>query len=306
MIRRPQLVGGIAMLAAIALVADVRRCHVHGAQPSLLQAQAVNPFQDSDGDLLPDNLEWVSLSDPASGDSDGDGRDDFIEAVQSTSMHLATPGQPLDQEMRVLLSSNEDRPTGERFVWMHCLFRFASGRMDLDWFFPFIAINGVSVPIADIFGRTPMDLRVRAHPTEGMYAIVSLRLARERDFARSLPCTVNARAAISGRFLSSSIYAYDSFGTVTTLMPLGKDGLRGALVAQSLPPHNGSSNTFFSGNRVCVQTLTLTGHVPGGYLCEVETSACQTANALRCASDCAGKVGNTLIAPDGLGAITGG
>lgn len=306
MIRRPHLVGGIAAIAAIAFVAHARRSQ-GGEHHGVLHAMAVDPFQDSDGDLLPDSLEWVALGDPRSADSDRDGRDDFIEAVQCTSMRSATPALPLDNEMRVMLSSLADGVTGERYVWVHCLFRFASGRVDLDWFMPFIAMsNGLAVPITDMVGRTPMRLNVRSSPSEGAYAIVTLRLARERDFIHTLPCTVNARASVTGRFLTSSIYAYNSHGTLSTLVPLGKDAARGFLLSQTLAPHDGTSNPFFSGNRVCVQTLCITGQVPGGFVCEVDTSTCEPANGLRCASDCSRMVGETLIAPDGLGAITGG
>jgi hypothetical protein len=307
MIRRPLVVGGIAAIAAIVFVAADQRAGAR-THSGVLHALAVDPFQDTDGDLLPDSVEWVVLSDPSTADTDGDGRDDFIEAVQYTSMRSATPPQAVDQEMRVLLSSLVDRYSGERYVWLHCLFRFASGRVDLDWFMPFLSTGreGLAVPIGDIVGRTPMRLSVRGSPNEGAYAIVTLRLARERDFVHTLPCMVNARACISGRFLAASTYVFASYGTLSTLVPLGRDSAQGQLIAQSLAAHDGSSNTFFSGNRVCVQTLGITGQVPGGYLCEVESSTCEPANGLRCSSDCSRQVGETLIAPDGLGAITGG
>ncbi|MEZ5966492.1 MAG: hypothetical protein R3F56_21835 [Planctomycetota bacterium] len=305
MIRRPYLVGSTVLAACIAAL-----CTPHGSSnrnTDVLHAMAFDPFQDSDGDLLPDALEWVTLSSPTSADSDHDGRDDFLEAVQYTSMNAATPPLPIDQEMRVVLSSLPDPGTGERYIWLHCLFRFASGQMDLQWFMPFLSTNeGVQVPISSLFGSSPMNIRVRPHPTEGAYAIATLRLARARDFAPMLPCMVNARASMSGRFLSSSIYVFQSSGEISTLVPAGKDTARGVLLGQSLAPHDGTSNSFFAGNRVCAQTLIITGQVPGGYLCEVDTSQCQPANGLRCNTDCPTLVGRIMIAPDGPGAITGG
>lgn len=306
MIRRQHLVGGLAA-ATVAAVSIVVHESMTATQPNVLRAQAYDPFQDSDGDMLPDTLEWVTMSDPASNDTDHDGRDDFLEAVQSTSMNAATPALPIDQEMRVLLSCLPDKVTNENYVWMHCLFRFASGNLDLDWFMPFLATNtGVAVPISELFGRTPMRITVRQHPGEGAYAVATLRLARERDLMRTLPCTINARASISGRYITSSMYVFDSHGVLSGLVPLGKDAARGVLLVQSLVPHDGSGNTFFSGNRICAQTLVITGQVPGGYLCEIDSSSCQPANGLRCASDCPAMVGRVLLAPDGPGAITGG
>jgi len=298
--------GGVVAIAAVAVAAYVRDSRRFG-DVDVLHALAVDPFQDTDGDLLPDALEWVALSDDGSVDTDADGRDDFLEAVQCTAMHAATGGQPVDQEMRVLLSCLPDRVTGERYVWMHCLFRFASGRLDLDWFMPFVSTsNGLAVSISDLFGRTPMRVSVRDHASEGLYAIATLRLARERDLVYMLPCMVNARAVVGGRYLTSSTYVFNNCGTISSFVPVGRDVARGVLLAQSLQPHDGTSNVFFSGNRVCAQTLVITGQIPGGVVCEVNTSSCQPANGLRCAADCPTRVGETLIAPDGPGAITGG
>ena len=110
-----------------------------------LQAASDDPYLDSDGDLLPDQLEWVTLSSPSSADSDGDGRDDFLEVVQHTATYQGTSTQPVDNEMRVLLSTATSGRS--RDIWMHCLFRFASGRLDLDWFAPYITNGQVAVPM---------------------------------------------------------------------------------------------------------------------------------------------------------------
>lgn len=270
-----------------------------------LQAASDDPFLDSDGDLLPDQLEWVALSSPSAADSDGDGRDDFLEVVQHTATYQATNTQPVDNEMRVLLSTATSGRS--RDIWMHCLFRFASGRLELDSFTPYITNGQIAVPMSDMIGRTPMNLAVRTVPNQGLYVTLSLRLTTEAEFRRYLPCTVTALASIGGRRISTGMYAFDSGSEISTLLPRGVEINRRAYLVQSLRALDiNPQSPFFRGNKVCELGLSVLASTPGGSLCEVNSAACEPANGLRCSASCSAAVGSEIFVPAGLAATTGG
>jgi len=302
MMRKPQVVVGVAMLATASLTWLGGTNHIH---PSPLAALGREPLADSDGDSLPDALEWVLGSDPLNPDSDGDGLDDFLEIVQHNAVRLASPAKPLDDELRVSVSAAHDRHSGQDYVWLHCMFRFAGGAPEVQYLMPFIQTRAFPVPITDIIGHTPMRLDLRRDPQQGLYAIVSMRLATVAEFSRITPCTVNVRAAMSGRYRCSSAYVFRTNGELCTLVPHDAE-TAARLTVQTLAPHDGSSTPFFSGNRKCEQTLVLTGMSPAGPVYEVVTSDCEVSEGMRCGSECPDQRGTSIIAPDGLRAITGG
>lgn len=303
MMRKPQVVVGLGALALAALAWSPTSSQLRATR---LAAEGHDPLQDTDGDSLPDHLEWVLLSDPGRADTDQDGQDDFAEAVQYTSVQRTTPVQPVDHDMRIAASIARDPATGTPYVWMHCLFRFASGNLDLDWFLPFLSTGGVPVPLTEMIGRTPLNLTLRQDSRQGLFALVSIRLASEAEFRRNAPCSVNARAAIGNRFLCSSAYVFTTNGALCTFAPPGRDVQNRRLSVQTLEAHDGTSNTAFTGNRYCEQTLLLTGTSIGGPVYEVVTSECEVSEGMRCGTDCPRQCGSTIVAPDGLGAITGG
>jgi hypothetical protein len=300
--------GKLRVMLGLALLAMVSLARPDGSQPlrpAALSAAATDPTLDTDGDTIPDHLEWVFMSDPTLTDTDGDGRDDFLEIVQHTSVKSATPTQPLDHEMRVTASLAADPMTGVRYVWMHCLFRFASGRLDLNWFSPFVATNQCPVPIGGLIGQTPLNFRLRPCPNEGAFALVSIRLATVHEFARHLPCSVNARAVIGGHFVCSSVYVFDNGGVMSTLLPHGRETQNQTLTVQSLEAHDGSKVPNFASNRKCEQTLVFAGMTAGGPMYEVASSDCIIAEGMRCHSSCPAAVGHSLLLASGLASIMG-
>jgi hypothetical protein len=279
--------------------------HGSALRPSMVRASGIEPLYDADGDSLPDSLEWVLMSDPLAMDSDSDGRDDFLEVVQHTSVTRQTMVQPVDHEMRVAVSCAPDLVTGEPHVWMHCMFRFASTTADVNWFMPFLSTGKENVPLTRMIGSTPMGWVVRPDSGQGVYGIFSMRLATAREFARSLPCSVNVRAAIGGRYICSSSYVFPTNGQICTLVPHGRDVQNTRLTVQTLMAHDGTSNTFFTGNRQCEQTMVLTGMSPVGPVYEIVNSECEVSEGMRCGSECPTQQGSSIVAPDGLGALTG-
>jgi hypothetical protein len=266
----------------------------------------VDPFLDTDGDLLPDSLEWVAFSDPTKPDTDTDTRDDFLEVVQHTAPFAPTLARPFDNEMRLLLSSGSGGAVvdGDSGIWLHCLFRFATGAPTVDWFLPSIHTNGAAVPIGQLFGRTPFRLASRPAAGGGSYAVLTLLLASAREFEALLPCTVSARASVGGRLFATGSYVLNVGGFTTALMPTGLDASRSFLL-QSLTSGS-SSNSFFSRNKICEMELAVIGSTGGGHICEVERAGCEPANGLRCNVSCDQAAGAMIFVPDGLGTISGG
>lgn len=269
-------------------------------------ASGTDPFLDTDGDLLPDSLEWVAFSDPTKPDTDFDSGDDFLEVVQHTAPYATTAARPFDNEMRILLSQvSGASDTDNSEIWLHCLFRFAGGTPSVDWFMPFIHTTGAAVPIGDLFGRTPFRLSFKPAPGGGTYAVLTMLLAREREFAPLLPCTVSARASVGGRLFSTGTYVLRLGGGIAALMPAGLDGARKTFMLQSLSPES-SSSSFFRRNKICEMELAVIGSTSGGHICEVDRASCEPANGLRCNVSCDQAAGSMVFVPDGLGTITGG
>ncbi len=275
-------------------------------RPAYLSATSTDPLHDTDGDGVPDNVEWLFMSDPTVVDTDGDGMDDFVEIVQHTAVRGFTAPQPIDHEMRVAVSTGVDPVTNTCHVWMHCLFQFAGGQLDLSWFQPFVASTGVSVPIEQLLGRTPMGLSMRSDPARGSLVILSMRLGTVADFKNLAPCSINVRAALGSHFIQSSAYLFDMNGALCTLVSQGRDAGTNKLVVQTLDPNDGSKSVGFASNRRCEQTLAPAGMTSIGPIYEVISSDCEISEGMRCGTACPTMVGREALLPSGMGSITGG
>ncbi len=275
-------------------------------RPAHLSAASTDPLLDTDGDSVPDNVEWLFMSDPTLADTDGDGMDDFVEIVQHTAVRAFTSPPPIGHEMRVAVSTATDPVTDKQYVWMHCLFQFASGQLDLSLFQPFISSGRVSVPIEQLLGRTPISLSMRSDPTRGSLVILSMRLGTVSDFIHLAPSTINVRAAIGSHFIQSSAYIFEMNGALSTLVPQGLETGSAKLLVQTLEPNDGSKSIGFTSNRRCEQTLAPAGMTPIGPVYEVISSDCEISEGMRCGTACPTQVGHEAVLPNGLGSITGG
>ena len=267
-----------------------------------MQAEDPDPLADRDGDLLPDSLEWMTLTDPAVQDTDGNGIDDFLQTVQHLSP-LSTKLRPVQDEVRVLVSSAKHGQDTD--IYVHMLFRFVGNRIgNVQSMVPFITIgtsNPISVPIMELIGTGPIAVRSSYDPVHGTYIAISARIARAADLGALLPATIGATATIDGRSYTSGSYLTQTDNLQVALVPIDQ-----GFLAQPINGGDGTSNPYWNSNSVCVVKMEVVGSGLAGSLCEINAAECEVANGLRCAPSCRSAVGKLVFVPDGLSTLTGG
>ncbi|MGE3173370.1 MAG: hypothetical protein AB7O97_12160 [Planctomycetota bacterium] len=271
-----------------------------GGTPKVLRADPPTVDQDSDGDFLPDVIEWACMTSAANGDTDTDAIGDFVEVVQRG--HPRDPSMPLpqDHELRVVVTTT-DTPYGSE-VHMHLLFRFM-GAMDLltnlNVWAEVAAAPGLRISLAEIAVQ-PISLHQRLVPGEGLWVRVSVPLVSEQVLRWVLPCSIGADAVIGSRQLRTAVPIFDRGGVTCSIVPYS-DSLYAVQSIGALTALEGSGV-----NRVCVMQLAPLGGGPGGSAFEVVAAECQDCNDLVCGPDCSSSIGTVILLPGGVGSITGG
>lgn len=283
----------VVVLAAADSMRDQAR-RVGAASPAALQ--------DTDGDLLPDALEWVLLMDPTTTDSDGDGVDDFVEAVT-----FELPGRPaprsLEHEMRMVVSVHRD-PMQQEHVVAHILIRIVNGQGAAYVQNPrlFVDLQGSQVGIETVLGRGILGFGYRIDPQEGTLMVLSSRIASVSELTYLLPCSFGVNASIGGRVISTGTLIVDADGTAAAAAPTSTTGF----VFQPLDPVASSNKPFWTQAHVCEMQLTPVGGGSGGsQVCQVSDAECTGQPTLRCAPSCSSWMGKVLVVPYGLGFLTG-
>lgn len=273
-----------------------------------LAAATGNMFADTDGDLLPDRLEWVLLLDPNTADTDGDETDDFLHAVQRRR-ELSEPRSSFgyDHEARVIVTSVPD-PRGIGSIWVHMLFRFAGSDprdlqclQELQCLMPYLDHWGIRVPVDRLIGAGGVRLVFRPHATEGLYALCSFEIGSESMLRSLLPCTIGATAVIGGRTVCSGTYLANANGITAAMVPVAPD----TAVLQTLAPDN-HDDPFWTSSRVCMIRLAVVSSSSSGTLAEVSAADCVSSGKLACPPTCLSSRGQMMFFPDGLATITGG
>lgn len=296
----------IALLVVGAAIAGLGVALAHGSPRAVLRADQKGPLHDTDGDLLPDNLEWITLTSPNSVDSDADQRDDFLEAVLYEPPVWNANGPAPDGDghsVRVIvntvrLADNRDH------VYLNLLFRVATkDPRQIQVVETFLETNGITVPIGNLIGATGMGVAARPNPGGGFLAIVAARLALLEEIRALLPCTVGARVLIGN----------SDFKTGTMLELVGEVPVAVApvtqnqFVFQSLVPPENLNNSMWVPNQVCLFQLVQIATTPESVLYEVTGAKCQPAFVLCCDSaGCARKEGGLVRMPNGLRVLRGG
>jgi hypothetical protein len=265
-----------------------------------LSAGSTKPTTDTDGDNLPDMLEYVAQSDPYRADSDNDGRRDFVEVAEFTSPLTRDTAKPDPDAFRLLMNTTEES-NGQRIVWLHLLFRVRSGLLsDVRGFSLFLDHRGERVSLDWIVPIALSEIRVQADPMHGALLRLTLRIPLLPPLETMSPVTFGAYCDIRSTVHRSGSVLFSIYGDLFTLVPLG-----GLLFMHAANPVQATS-PFWSSNKACTLSMQVQGAGKGWVLCEVDKASCEVSQTMQCVPDCAALKGHTIFVPDGLGLILGG
>ncbi len=257
---------------------------------------------DGDKDLLPDSLEWVTLSDPTRSDTDRDGFSDFLEVVNYSSPRIVGKHNSFKAAFRVLVNLEPNKTfLNQKDLWAHCLFHVPIGGLEKVLAFSlFVDVGGIRYPLAAIMNNGLRDIKESSDGKGGKFIRLSYRFSVN---AYSMPgaLTISGVAIFNGRVFKSGSFLSKDNGAFFSLVRLSPNDL----AFQSAGKQE-VTNPFWHKNRVCVFKLDTQAIGGAGVLCEVVSSKCQSASRLRCAPNCLKMKGLTFILPDGLGVVVGG
>ena len=264
----------------------------------VVQATPGDPLEDTDGDFLPDQVEWAVITSATSGDTDGDQIPDFIEVVQRGAPRQEGAPIALDHEMRVVVST-PGPCSMDQTTWLHVLVRFAQDAVPVEdfaiWFeTPFAP--GVRIPLDGILLAAP-TIEIRVTPADGVWLRVSAPMASVALLHALLPCSIQCEGMMEGRYVRTGVSLFDVQGAIATLVPFNAGFAVHSI--GSLPPSGGYAN------KVCVVDLSEVGTGPGGTVFEVTGADCLDCNELECGSGCAGTLGMVITIPGGTAVLTG-
>jgi hypothetical protein len=290
----------VVRLGIAALVLGAAWSAVSRREAAVLRADVTDPTEDTDGDFLPDVVEWACMTNAQNPDTDFDGIPDFVEVVQRGNPRKASAPLPADQEMRVVVTSNL-QPDGTHVVCLHLLFRFMGDASLLSSLQTWIQL-GTAPGIQFSLDMLSSNITVAQRMTEeqGLWVRVTAPLASEDVLRCLLPCTIGADATIGSRAIHTAMPLFNVSGSTASLVPYDQD----SYAIQSI----GMSGAFVGGgsNRVCVLRLREMQAVPGGTAYMVTNAYCDDCNDLECSAACPLTEGWIFVLPGGLGAISGG
>jgi hypothetical protein len=255
---------------------------------------------DTDGDFLPDSVEWIALTSAANSDTDDDGVGDFVEFVQRGLPRQQNPALPIDHELRIVLTGAQPGAPSDA-AWLHVFVRRAEASAPLTSFTAWLEtplIPGLQLPF-DPFALPGADCAQRDGGVEGQWLRFSAPLLGGALLQAISPCSFHAQAVIGGRTVRAGMKVFQAQGTMATLTRFDVDGY----AAQSIAP---PANPASSSNRVCVLELQEIGAGPGGTLYSVVDADCEDCNELECVlTNCAQSIGWVITVPGGSSTMGG-
>jgi hypothetical protein len=269
------------------------------AVPGAVHATELSPLADSDGDFLPDQVEWAVLTSATSADTDNDFVPDFVEVVQRGSPRQPNAPMSLDHEMRVVVSAPVVG-AADQTAWLHIFVRYVEAAVPVDGFgvwFETPWLPGLRIPLEGILLMAP-TIETRVTAVDGAWLRVSAPLVSLDLLYQLLPCSIQCEGSLEGRYLRTGVNLFDVQGSVATIVPFGEETFAIQTIGVSVA-------TGTQSNKVCVLDLCEVGSGPGGTVFEVADAGCEDCNELECGTSCAQTVGWILTIPGGTAVLTG-
>ncbi len=255
---------------------------------------STDPLPDTDGDFLPDCVEWAVLTNASTGDTDGDDVPDFVEVVQRGQPRRAGAELPTDQELRIVVtgSSSSTDPS-----WLHLLLRVIEpGAMtSFAAWLELPSLPGVRLNF-DMLAMGVADFDLRNCGPQGLWVRLSVPMVSMAVLRAMVPCTIQVESIVGGRYLRSGVQLFDVEGTVSTLVPFDDQHF----AVQSIAPIASMGGLS---NRVCLLDLLGIGSGPGGTAYLVQNAFCDDCNEVECAPNCTDAMGWIITVPGGLGVL---